>query len=213
MLSSIHPLGERARGNRWAVTTTAYVIGSTAGGVISGALVAMVGRAVGALAGSGGRWPLVLAAAACVLGAVLEIRALVELPIPPVPLPTVRRQVNEDWLSQYRGWVYGVGFGFQLGLGVVTIVTTWAIYVAGVAALSLGWSATTLRGAEVSGFLVGATFGLARSLPLLARARTTEPAGLRASHRRLVAHDRLSQAFTVTVMAIAGGVLATVAAI
>ena len=26
-------------------------------------------------------------------------------------LPTTRRQVNEDWLGRYRGWVVGVGFG------------------------------------------------------------------------------------------------------
>ena len=35
-----------------------------------------------------------------------------------------RRQVNEDWMARYRGWAYGAGFGLQLGLGVVTIVTT-----------------------------------------------------------------------------------------
>lgn len=35
-------------------------------------------------------------------------------------LPGPARQVDEDWLARYRGWVYGAGFGTQLGLGVVT---------------------------------------------------------------------------------------------
>src|SRR5262249_37043821 len=30
-------------------------------------------------------------------------------------LPMHTRQVNEDWLDLYRGWVYGVGFGWQIG--------------------------------------------------------------------------------------------------
>ena len=43
-------------------------------------------------------------------------------------LPTWRRQVDEAWLGRYRGWVYGAGFGVQLGLGVVTIVTSATVY-------------------------------------------------------------------------------------
>ena len=35
-------------------------------------------------------------------------------------LPSVQRQVNEDWLVEFRGWVYGFGFGAQLGAGVAT---------------------------------------------------------------------------------------------
>ena len=31
--------------------------------------------------------------------------------------PFFRRQVNEDWLPRYRGWLYGVGFGWQVGVG------------------------------------------------------------------------------------------------
>ena len=32
--------------------------------------------------------------------------------------------VHEQWLTRYRGWVYGVGFGAQLGFGLVTIITS-----------------------------------------------------------------------------------------
>ena len=37
-------------------------------------------------------------------------------------VPGPRRQVDERWLDRYRGWVYGVGYGSQLGLGIVTVV-------------------------------------------------------------------------------------------
>jgi hypothetical protein len=59
--------------------------------------------------------------------------------------------------------VYGVAFGFQLGLGVATIVSTAAVYAA------LG--AELLTGSVAGGAAVGAASGLARAAPLLAGAR------------------------------------------
>ena len=44
MLSSIHPLGERARHNRWSVTAAAYLLGSIAGGTIVSAVAATLGQ-------------------------------------------------------------------------------------------------------------------------------------------------------------------------
>jgi len=43
MLASIHPLGERARHNRWIVTVTAYVVASTLGGATLGAAAGSAG--------------------------------------------------------------------------------------------------------------------------------------------------------------------------
>jgi hypothetical protein len=43
MLSSISPLGERARATRWGTTVTAYLLGSLLGGLGLGALAALVG--------------------------------------------------------------------------------------------------------------------------------------------------------------------------
>ena len=37
MLSSIHPLGERGKGNRFGLTATAFVVGATLGGATTGA--------------------------------------------------------------------------------------------------------------------------------------------------------------------------------
>ena len=35
--------------------------------------------------------------------------------------------MNEAWLSKYRAWVYGGGFGWQIGAGVTTYVMTAAV--------------------------------------------------------------------------------------
>jgi hypothetical protein len=82
-------------------------------------------------------------------------------------LPSLRRQVNEDWLRRYRGWVYAAGFGFQLGLGVVTIVTISAVYLTFIAAL--------LSGSLMTGLLIGGSFGLLRAMPLVATTRVHLP--------------------------------------
>ncbi len=170
MLSSITPLGERGRHSRWARTVGAYVFGSLAGGATLGALLGALGQLLPHQS------PLVLLAGfggACLIGLVLDAR------IGGLRLPTVRRQVNEDWLARYRGWVYGLGFGFQLGLGVVTIVTSSAVYLTFLLAL--------LSGSPWLGGLLGVAFGGVRALPVVALARVTEPGQLRGVHRRLQA--------------------------
>ena len=53
-------------------------------------------------------------------------------------VPGPRRQVDERWLDEYRGWVYGAGYGAQLGLGVTTVVSSAATYVALLAAFLTG---------------------------------------------------------------------------
>ena len=43
MLTSITPLGEQGRGNRWAVTTTAYAVGCLLGGAVTGVALGSLG--------------------------------------------------------------------------------------------------------------------------------------------------------------------------
>src|SRR2546421_12803018 len=153
MLASIHPVGERARRSRWGVTVTAYLLGSVAGGAGAGAALGAVGAILFALlpgAGAVRAWSVALA---CVLAAAVELGA------GGLRLPTVRRQVDEDWLARYRGWVYGAGFGFQLGLGAVTIVTTAGVY--------LAWALALLSGSVGRGVAIGVAFGVARAVPVL----------------------------------------------
>src|SRR3954454_5081940 len=152
MLSSISPLGERARAARWGLTVTAYVVGSLLGGTAIGAVAGAVGAALPRtwLTSPAAVWAVV---ALLLVGLVLDLRSGSQ------GLPSWRRQVDEAWLARYRGWVYGLGFGLQLGAGVLTIVTSSTVYAA---LLLAAWS-----GQVWVGLLIGATFGLARALPIL----------------------------------------------
>ncbi|MCU1460308.1 MAG: hypothetical protein JWO37_383, partial [Acidimicrobiales bacterium] len=61
MLASIHPLGERARGSRFAVTATAHVVASAAAGSAFGAILGTIGAVA---AHALGRVPIALVLAA-----------------------------------------------------------------------------------------------------------------------------------------------------
>ena len=111
MLASINPLGERARRTRWGRTAVWYTLGSIAGGLAIGAASGGIGVVLRDLASPTQEVVGLVALVACVAGLVAD------LGVGGVRLPSWRRQVNEDWLAHYRGWVYGTGFGFQLGAG------------------------------------------------------------------------------------------------
>ena len=187
MLTSISPLGERARAHRWWLTAMAYVVGSASGGAGIGVLLGVAGSAL--------TGPATRAAAVALVGcAALEVAGR---------LPHGRRQVDEDWLTRYRGVVYGFGYGAQLGLGVVTIVTSASTYA--VLALAL------LSGSAQSGFLIGASFGVARALPLLAMAGVTTPQRLRSVGGRLAAAQRVLRPITTGGLVLAAGALVALA--
>ncbi len=168
MLASITPLGERGRHNRWALTVTGYVLGSIAGGALAGGAAGALGSWLPAGA-ERARW--LAFALACLAGLLLDLRVLDRR------LPTLRRQVDENWLHHYRGWVYGSGFGFQLGTGVATVVSTSTVYL--MLLLSL------LSASAAFGGLLGMTYGAVRAAPVLLLARVNRPDHLRAAHRRL----------------------------
>ena len=162
MLSSISPLGERARSSRWWLTTTAYAIGSLAGGLAIGALAGLVGSLLPEDVRSSA-WALGLVALLLLLGLVLDLR------VGGSSLPSWRRQVDVQWLDEYRGWVMGLGFGAQLGFGLVTIITSATTYaVVLLAVLS----------AHPTGLLIGGTFGLVRALPSVLMWRVRDRAAL-----------------------------------
>ncbi len=170
MLSSIHPLGERARHNRWSVTIGAFVVGAVAAGAVVGALLGGVGAL---LPGGAWRW---LVAGAVIVGAGAADLAR-------VPAPGPRRQVNEDWIGTYRGWVYGLGFGTQLGVGVATFVVTWGVWAA--------WILALLSAGPGAGGAIGAVFGLGRSLAPLAAGWIDRPSRLTAFNRVMAARAHL----------------------
>jgi hypothetical protein len=196
MLSSISPLGERARRSRWGLTVSAYLLGSLGGGFAVGVLASLLGGLVPqSWRGSG---PAGVLVGLLVLGGLLlDVRARGGA------LPSWRRQVDENWLARYRGWVYGAGFGLQLGAGVLTIVTTSSVY----ALLRLAaWSGTAGVGAAL-----GVTFGLVRALPVLSLRRVHAPGDLRELFARVERWgrpvDRLARGSLVVVaFAVAGTV-------
>jgi hypothetical protein len=168
VLASISPLGERARGNRWGKTVVVFSVAAVAAGTALGALLGLVGS----LASFPGHVRLGVVAGVALLAGLADLAL-------PGRLPTVHRQVNEDWVARFRWWVYGAGFGAQLGTGVTTVVTTATVY---------AWmAAAVLGGSTAAGAVVGAAFGLARSVPFAAVAGVEGPADLRGTIGRLTA--------------------------
>jgi MFS family permease len=189
MLTSITPLGERGRRRRWSLTTAWYLLGSTAGGAGLGGLAGVLATAAGKLS-SGPRVLVIVGALACAAAALADARR--------IRLPSWRRQVDEDWLQRYRGWVVGGGFGIQLGFGLATIVSSASVY----AALALA----VLTGSFWAAVAIGTTFGLVRALPLLTVRGVRTGEALAALHRRVNAVA--PRARTMTVAALAAGALA-----
>ena len=128
MLASINPLGERARNQHYPIDRRGLHRRLDGRGRdprrrlgFVGAPLARPDVALVAVARTGDRRDR------CSTGAAFGLR-----------VPGPRRQVDENWLVTYRGWVYGAGFGAQLGLAFVTIVTASATWVAFACALFSG---------------------------------------------------------------------------
>src|SRR5215471_21232902 len=169
MLTSISPLGERSRGMKWPVTVAFFITGAVGGGLLIGLVVGGLGRVLGAVNSS-------FAATGVSAGILMLVFTAVEWTRWRHWVAGVHRQVNEDWLPSYRGWVYGVGFGFQLGLGFVTIAN---------AALFCLLATTLLFHSLALSILAFGTYGAVRGLSVLLAAGATEPAGLLAIDRRM----------------------------
>jgi hypothetical protein len=192
MLASITPLGERGRHNRYPLTITAFIVGSAGAGALGG----LVLGAIGAVFVSGLSAGVRLGALAVALAVAIVLDAR------PRPVPGPRRQVNEQWLDRYRGWVYGVGFGAQLGIGASTVVTSAATYVAMAAAL--------LSASPGSGALILGVYGAVRGITPLLAVRSATTSQLMALHTALaraaapVARVSLTALIAVFIAAVVG---------
>ena len=91
-------------------------------------------------------------------------------------LPGHDRQVNERWLDQYRSWVYGAGFGWQIGVGLATYIMTAGVYL-----LILMGGLTANPWIAIA---LGALFGLVRGLAVYLAA------GLNSGEKLLSFHAR-----------------------
>jgi hypothetical protein len=168
MLSTITPLSERARGHSYRATTTWFVVGATGGGLTIGVVMALLAGGVGALHLSS------TTLGSVAIGAVL-VACGSDLGIGGFRLPIHHRQVNERWLDHYRPWVYGAGFGWQIGTGVATYITTSAVY------LMVTLGALTTNPAVA--LALGTGFGTLRGLAVLLTRKLSTPTELLAFHR------------------------------
>ena len=209
MLSTITPLGERAKGHSYR--STAGVVRRSApssGAPTLGAAMGLSGRrrALRSTVGDGDRavrlrWPPLVAAVS-------------DTGVAGVRLPIHHRQVNERWLDQYRPWVYGAGFGWQIGTGLVTYITTAAVYLMVVlgaltadpaVAFGLGVAFGALRGLAV---LLTRQADRPRPAPLVpppVRRRRGPVVGRVGDRRRVRGHRRVVAAVLAVVRGLAGG--------
>jgi hypothetical protein len=134
-------------------------------------------------------WPsvsgvLVIIAVSSIAAAVLEARR------DPRRLPGIHRQVSEEWRRRYRSWVYALGYGFQLGFGLVTIVASASVY--------LTVTVAFVSASVAVGTFIGAAFGLSRAFPVLATRQVVTSARLHGLHQRLHELGRTARAATIT---------------
>ena len=194
MLSTITPIGERGRQHRYASTAAWFILGATLGGATLGLGAALLAAGVGAL-------DLAPEAALGATALLAAVTVASDLNLGGFRLPSHARQVNEAWLDEFRSWVYGGGFGWQIGVGLATFVTTAAVY------LMIAMAALT--GSPLVAFLLMTGFGLVRGLAVLLGRRLTTPERMFALHRRLEqllpTAQRAIVAVQAMVLAIAAG--------
>ena len=169
MLATVTPLAEHGRGHRYRSTASWFVVGGLVGGATLGLVMAALAAGVHAAAPS-------TLARATLAGTAALVAAAADAQLGGFRLPVHRRQVNERWLDQFRPWVYGAGFGWQIGAGLVTYIKTAAVYLMIVLAALTASPAVALA--------VGAVFGLGRGLAVLLGRIITSSAALAAFHRR-----------------------------
>lgn len=196
MLSSITPMSESGRGNRFGVTATWFVIGGVVGGLSLGVVAAAGAAALGAL-------HLGIEARLGIGAALAVVTAGIDLGVFGVSLPIFKRQVNDAWLRTYRSWVYGTGFGWQIGFGVATYIMTAGVF------LTIGLA--VLTGSPLQALAVGGAFGLVRGSAVWIGRSATSPAALGRVHERLDHAAPVARAAAAGVQVLAAAVLASVA--
>jgi len=174
MLATITPYTERARGHRFQSTAAWFVVGALLGGCTFGVVMAVLAAGVAAV----GLGSTTLAAAACIASALV---AASDARLNGFQLPAHHRQVNERWLDGFRPWVYGVGFGWQIGSGLATYIKTATVYLVVVI--------SALTGAPWVALGIGVLFGLVRGCAVYLGRKVNSPAELTELHRRLAMWD------------------------
>lgn len=192
MLSSITPMTEAGRGNRFATTAAWFLAGGIVGGLTLGA-VAAGGAALVGLADPTDATRYAIAGLAAVATAGIDLGAF------GIELPIFKRQVDDAWLRRYRSWVYGAGFGWQIGVGVATYIMTAGVF------LTVGLA--VLSGSPLAAVAIGLTFGVVRGSAVYLGRSATTPAALGQVHQRLDRFAPVSRAAAAWVQVLAATAL------
>lgn len=176
MLSSIHPFGERSRNNSFWTTVGAHVLGSVLGGALLGLILGGLGWLTTLVIDQESTLRPLIVVVAAVTAIAFEATGRERM------LPSRLHQVNENWIQVYRGWVYGGGFGLELGFGLSTIITTSLVHVMVITMVAVGSLPAALA--------IGATFGLARGLTVTVARHVETPEELRKMFRAMAASQR-----------------------
>jgi hypothetical protein len=193
MLASITPLSEVGRGHRYRTTAWWFVVGSTVGGATLGVLVVLLTVIVDVFSLTSREVIVVaLGASALALASDTDLGGF--------HLPVHHRQVNERWLDRFRPWVYGAGFGWQIGSGLATDIMTAGVYLLIVLA--------ALTGKPWLGLVFGALFGLVRGLSVFLGRRITSTERLQAFHVRFYGLGPTARRFVIAVDALATALFA-----
>jgi hypothetical protein len=196
MLSSITPMTEAGRGNKFNRTAAWFLVGGIVGGLSIGLVAAGVGSLLGLAHLSIG--------ARIGIGAVAALAtASIDLGLAGIPLPIFKRQVNDAWLRRYRSWVYGAGFGWQIGFGVATYIMTAGIF--------LMIALAVLTTSPLQAIAIGVLFGVVRGSAVFLGRSATTPAALGQVHARLDAAGPIARDAAAWVQVLAAAVLAAVA--
>lgn len=196
MLSSITPMTEAGRGNRFRTTAAWFVVGAVLGGLSIGALAALA--AVGVAAADLSETTRYAIAAVIAIGT-----AAVDLGVFGIELPIFKRQVNDAWLRTYRSWVYGAGFGWQIGFGVATYIMTAGVF--------LTIALAVLTASPLQALVIGLVFGLVRGSAVHIGRNATTPAALGRVHERLDAAAPAARTAALGIQVAAAAVLASFA--
>lgn len=144
MVYGLHQSGRRSTAH------IAHLAGAIAGGSLVGAALGWFGHLLKSAIGSAELLFIVTA------GLALSY-ALHELQLVTLPMPQRHWQVPASWRSTYRPSVAATMYGFGLGVGFLTHVTTAAFYAVCGLVVSIG--------DPVSGAVVFGMYGLGRGLP------------------------------------------------
>ena len=178
MLSTITPVTEAARGRRYGLTVGWFLAGAVLGGLCFGTVGAV-------LAAIGAGLDLTTTATLGTAAVLALVAAAFDARVGGLDLPGHGRQVNETWLTRYRSWVYGGGFGWQIGVGLATYIVTAGVY--------LTLLLAGLTASPGTALAVGVVFGITRGAAIFLGTPLTTHEALAAFHRRFDAARETSR--------------------